>query len=74
MENRILNFVPEEIRNQSAALMEQVKNGNFRCHTLHNDNPDLIRKRGMYLQQYHRYLKSRNFSLLLECEGAEVYD
>jgi len=74
MEERILNLVPEEIQKQSAGMMEKIRNGNFRRHTLHNDNPDLMRKRGMYLQQYQRYLKSRNFSLLLECEGAEIYD
>ena len=74
MKERVLDLVPEELKNQGTKSMEQIKNGNIRRHTLHNDNPDLVRKRGMYLQQYLRYLKARNFSLLMECEGAEIYD
>ena len=72
--NYTANYISERAQKQSEALMVRIKTGNIKRHTMQNDNDVFARKIPVYLTKYSQFLKSRNFALLLECEGSEIYD
>lgn len=68
------NYISRNAQKQSGVLMGLIKSGNIKRHTMLNDNDVFARKIPVYLTRYSQFLKSRNFALLLECEGSEIYD
>ena len=57
---------------KSKVQMEKIITGNITKHTLVNDAPSFADQLPFYITEYRQYLKTKNFSMLLECEGREL--